>query len=83
VLPWGKYEYLRLPMGLCNSTDIFQEKMSSLMENIEFVHAYINDLLIITNGTYEDHMVKLDSVLTRLCDVLVGKLLKMLPTRFI
>jgi hypothetical protein len=23
VLPWGKYEYLRLPMGLCNSPDIF------------------------------------------------------------
>ena len=28
VVPWGKYEYLRLPMGLCNSPDIFQEKMS-------------------------------------------------------
>ena len=26
VLPWGKYEYLKLPMGLCNSPDIFQEK---------------------------------------------------------
>jgi len=68
VLPCGKYEYLRLPMGLCNSPDIFQEKMSSLMEDLEFVRAYIDDLLIITNGTYEDHMVKLDSVLTRLRD---------------
>jgi hypothetical protein len=36
VLPWGKYEYLRLPMGLCNSPDIFQEKMSSLMARLEF-----------------------------------------------
>ena len=26
VLPWGKYEYQELPMGLCNSPDIFQEK---------------------------------------------------------
>ena len=26
VLPWGKYEYIKLPMGLCNSPDIFQEK---------------------------------------------------------
>ncbi len=25
VLPWGKYEYLQLPRGLCNSPDIFQE----------------------------------------------------------
>ena len=23
VLPWGKYEYQKLPMGLCNSPDIF------------------------------------------------------------
>ena len=26
VLPWGKFEYQKLPMGLCNSPDIFQEK---------------------------------------------------------
>ena len=37
VLPWGKYEYQRLPMGLCNSPDIFQERMSTLMEGLEFV----------------------------------------------
>jgi hypothetical protein len=37
VLPWGKYEYKRLPMGLCNSPDIFQEKMSSLMSDLEYV----------------------------------------------
>jgi hypothetical protein len=36
VLPWGKYEYLRLPMGLCNSPDIFQETMSELMQGLEF-----------------------------------------------
>ena len=26
VLPWGKYSYLRLPMGVACSPDIFQEK---------------------------------------------------------
>ena len=30
VLPWGKYEYTSLPMGLSNSPDIFQEKMNEL-----------------------------------------------------
>jgi hypothetical protein len=34
VLPWGKYEYQKLPMGLCNSPDIFQEKMSTLRSNV-------------------------------------------------
>jgi hypothetical protein len=26
MLPFGKYEYQGLPMGQCNSRDIFQEK---------------------------------------------------------
>jgi hypothetical protein len=39
VLPWGKYEYCRLPMGLCVSPDIFQEKMSELMQGLEFARA--------------------------------------------
>ena len=38
VLPWGKYEYQRLPMGLCNSPDIFQEKMSELFAGFDYVH---------------------------------------------
>jgi Reverse transcriptase (RNA-dependent DNA polymerase) len=37
VTPYGKYEYQRLPMGLCNSPDIFQEKISHLMQGLEFV----------------------------------------------
>ena len=66
VLPWGKYEYQRLPMGLCNSPDIFQEKMSSLMAGLQFVRAYIDDLLIISKDTFEDHLDKLETVLKRL-----------------
>ena len=66
VLPWGKYEYQRLPMGLCNSPDIFQEKMSSLMQGLEFVRTYIDDVLCITKGDWNDHLDKLRTVLTRL-----------------
>jgi hypothetical protein len=53
-------------MGLCNSPDIFQEKMSELMSGIEYVRAYIDDLLIITKGNFEDHLHKLSTVLDRL-----------------
>lgn len=66
VLPWGKYEMQRLPMGLCNSPDIFQEKMSELFYDLEFVRCYIDDLLIITKGSLENHLNKLRNVLTRL-----------------
>ena len=66
VLPWGKFEYLKLPMGLCNSPDIFQEKMNELFHDFEFVRAYIDDLLIITKGNYEHHIDDVEKVLARL-----------------
>ena len=66
ILPWGKYSYMRLPMGLLNSPDMFQEKMSTLMEELEYVRAYLDDLLVITNGTYEDHLAKVRKVLVKL-----------------
>ena len=67
VLPWGKYKYLRLPMGIKNSPDIFQQKISDLMEGLEdFIRAYLDDILIITKGTYQDHLDKVTEVLNRL-----------------
>ena len=59
----GKYEYLRLPQGLCNSPDIFQEKISELMFDLEYVRAYIDDVLVLTKGSFEDHIDKLEQVL--------------------
>ena len=41
VTEFGKYEYLRIPMGVCNSPDIFQERMSDLMAGLDYVRAYI------------------------------------------
>jgi hypothetical protein len=68
IFPWGKYSYQRLPMDVATSPDIFQAKMSELMATLEFVRAYIDDLLCITKGSLEDHLVKLGLVLTRLQD---------------
>ena len=62
VLPWGKYEYQWLPMGLCNSPNIFQEKMGILMQDLEYVWAYIDDLLILIKSSFTDHLKKLEEV---------------------
>ena len=60
VLPWGKYKYKWLPMGLSGSADIFQEKMSHLMRGLEFVRCYIDDVLITTSSDFKDHLNKLE-----------------------
>ena len=49
-------------MSLCNSPDIFQEKMSKKFADIEEVRAYIDNLLLITNGDQDNHLQKLDEV---------------------
>ena len=63
VTPGGKYEYQHLPMGLCNSPDIFQEHMFELFSDLEYVRAYINDLLVTSCSTFEEHLEQLEKVL--------------------
>jgi hypothetical protein len=66
VFPWGKYSYLRLPMGIANSPDVFQSKINQLMDGLDYVQAYLNNILIVTKYTYEDHLSKFDTVLQKL-----------------
>jgi hypothetical protein len=47
VTPFGKYQYLRLPMGISCSPYFFQERMSDLMQHLNFVRTYLDDLLFI------------------------------------
>ena len=44
-------------MGIAGSPDIFQAKMTELMATLEFVRAYIDDLLCITKGTLDNHVL--------------------------
>ena len=64
VTPWGKYEYQHLPMGLCNSLSIFQECMFELFLDLVYAQAYINDLLVMSCSTFEEHLDKVISQLS-------------------
>jgi len=66
VLPWGKCRYKRLPMGISSAPDIFQHTMQDILGDLDFCRVYIDDVLIISNGSYEDHLAKLTIVLSRL-----------------
>jgi hypothetical protein len=68
IFPWRKYYYKQLPMGIAGSPDIFQGKMLELIEFLEYVRAYLDDLLCISKLSLEDHLEKLEEVLRQLCD---------------
>ena len=53
-------------MGIAGAPDMFQEKMSKRMRTLEHVCIYIDDLLVITMSTYDNHLDKVDAVLNLL-----------------
>ena len=53
-------------MGLFNSPDISREKMNEQLNGLEYVRAYVDDLLIISNRNFEDHSNKDKIVLKKL-----------------
>jgi hypothetical protein len=46
--------------------DLFQNVMSKLFQDMEYVKTYLDDLLILTNSSFKDHLLKLEMVLARL-----------------
>ena len=54
VTPWGKYKYQHLPMGLCNSPDIFQECMFELFSDLEYVQ------VVMSCSKFEEHLERLE-----------------------
>jgi hypothetical protein len=68
----GKIFLQAISDGYCSiagSPDIFQSKMSELMESLEYVLAYLDDLLCLSRSSLEDHPKKLEEVLRCLHDV--------------
>ena len=53
-----------LPWGICK--DIFQEIMKELINRLDYIGTYIDDPLIISNKSSEDHIKRLEKVLSKL-----------------
>ena len=43
-------------MGVCNSPDIFQEKIYEIFVGLDTAYAYIDNLLIITKKYFKDNL---------------------------
>ena len=55
-------------MGFCNSPNIFQENIFELFEGFDMVRAYIDDVLVIIENNFDDHLKALYKVLQRLAE---------------
>ena len=56
ICPFGKYQYRRMPFGLCNAPSVFQRLMDEVLVGCdEFAKVYIDDILIVS-GSWEVHV---------------------------
>ena len=53
-------------MGIACSVNIIQDKMTNLIKELEYVRTYIDDLLVITNSMFDDHLQNSEVVLNKL-----------------
>jgi hypothetical protein len=63
ITPFGKYKYLRLPMGLKCSPDIAQAAMENVLSDIEDADVYIKDVGVFSDNW--DHHVNLLATILR------------------
>ncbi|KAG0436051.1 Retrovirus-related Pol polyprotein from transposon opus, partial [Dictyocoela muelleri] len=59
------FVFTRMPFGLCNAPRTFQENMEIILETLDFVYIYLDDILIFSKS-YEDHFEHLKIVFERL-----------------
>lgn len=65
---YGLYEWLVLPFGLCGGPATFQRIINTILADLldECCSAYIDDVIIYSSGTKEEHLNKVKEVACRL-----------------
>lgn len=62
--PFGKYRFLRMPFGIISASEIFHRAMDNMLEGLEGVRCYVDDV-VIWGSTQEEHNERLKKVLQR------------------
>lgn len=67
---FGLFEWLVTPFGLANAPSTFQRYVNWVLRDFldEFASAYLDDILIFTDGTLSEHQEHVRKVLSRLQD---------------
>ena len=64
--PRGLYQFKMMPFGLCGAPATFQRMMDQIIKGLyKFTNAYLDDLIIFSTS-WEDHLIHLRTVLSRL-----------------
>ena len=63
--PFGKYEYIKVPLGLAQAPAYFQELMANILKDFNFTIAYLDNIIIFSK-TPEGHLTHTRQVFEKL-----------------
>ena len=63
--PFGKYEYIKVPFGLAQAPTYFQELMTGILKDFNFMIAYLDDIIIFSK-TPQEHLLHVRKVFKKL-----------------
>ena len=64
--PFRKYEYVKVPFGLAQAPAYFQELMTGILKDFNFMTAYSLDDIIIFSKTPQEHLSHIRKVFEKL-----------------
>jgi hypothetical protein len=65
-LPWGLCQYNVLPQGLKPATDIFQQRMGTLFNDMSAVDIFMDDTIVFGYTDFQAHLIDVMEVLRHL-----------------
>lgn len=65
ITPFGRYFFSKLPFGISSAPELYQRRMSQILDGLPGVLCHIDDVLIFGN-TSAEHNTRLDAALRRL-----------------
>ena len=63
--PFNKYEYFKVPFGLAQAPAYFQELMTGILKDFNFVIAYLDDIIILSK-TLQEHLSHIRKIFKKL-----------------
>ena len=66
--PFGRYRYLRLPMGICSAPEVFHKTVYQCLEDLDGVCVYMDDI-IVWGSTIEQHDERLEKAVKKLVQI--------------
>ena len=52
--PFGLFEFVRMPFGLCNAAQTFQRFINQVLRGLHFCYVYIDDVLVVSPNAEEN-----------------------------